>query len=199
MHDIKISETDNKNIFIAKNCFSKEDLKNESTFLQVIIGSLTAKYKDFSFSLESSDDLPNWVNVLLPLERFRIKFNSTPNVSYDVEKGDFLTFPSKTSFIISDQYSTNELTKQYKIYELTKQYKIYYYPKIKKQEGRNKYTIKATLQDNYNIDIYADSEEEALQKAYNIPLPEWNHEEIDDKPEKIKIIRWSRWGNFKII
>lgn len=190
MHDIKISGADNKNIVIAKNCFSKEDLTNESAVLQVIIGSLTAKYKDFSFSLESSDDLPNWVNVLLPLKGFRINFNSTPKVSHDADEGDFLTFPSEIGFMISDQYNTNELTKQYK---------VYYYPKIKKQEGRNKYTIKATLQDNYNIDIYADSEEEALQKAYNIPLPEWNHEEIDDKPEKMKIIRWSRWGNFKII
>jgi len=190
MHDIKISGTDNKNIVIAKNCFSKEDLTNESAVLQVIIGSLTAKYKDFSFSLESSDDLPNWVNVLLPLKGFKIIFNCNPRIYHDADEGDFLTFPSEIGFMISNQYNTNELTKQYK---------IYYYPKIKKQEGRNKYTIKATLQDNYNIDIYADSEEEALQKAYNIPLPEWNHEEIDDKPEKMKIIRWSRWGNFKII
>lgn len=190
MHDIKIDQTDTKNIVIAKKCFLKEDLQNESNVLEVIIGSLVAKYKDFTFSLESSDDLPNWVNVLLPLKGFRINFNSNPKIGHDADKGDFLTFPSEIGFVISDQDKTNELFKQYK---------IYYYPKIKKQDGKNKYSVRATLQDNYNIDVYADSEEEALQKAYNIPLPEWNHEEIDDRPEKMKIIRWSRWGNFKII
>ena len=190
MHDIKIDKTDIKNIVIAKNCFSKEDLQNESNVLEVITGSLVAKYKDFTFSLESSDDLPNWVNVLLPLKAFRVNFNSNPKISHDADEGDFLTFPSEIGFMISNQNNTNELVKQYK---------IYYYPKIKKQDGKNKYSVRATLQDNYNIDVYADSEEEALQKAYNIPLPEWNHEEIDDRPEKMKIIRWSRWGNFKII
>jgi hypothetical protein len=78
-------------------------------------------------------------------------------------------------------------------------YKIYYYPKIKNKDGKNKYNIKSTLIDTYNIEIFADTEEDALQKAYNTPLPEWNHEGINNKPEKIKIVRWSEWGNFEII
>jgi hypothetical protein len=187
LNDIKIDSLNRNNVVMAKNCFKKEDLNNENHILEIICGSLTAKYKDFTFTINNSDDLPNWINAIVPLNSFRIHFNFVNKLSHDADEGDFLTFPSDTGFNIDgNSYSI-------------KTYKVYYYPKIKKTEGLNKYSIRATLQDNYNIEVYANTEDEALQKAYNIPLPEWNHEEIDERPEKMKIIRWSRWGNFKII
>jgi hypothetical protein len=185
--DIKIDKRDPNNVVLAKGCFSDEELENKDKVLDIVIGSLVAKYKDFTFTKETSDDFPNSISVLLPLTNFKIRIHSSPDKYYDVDKGDFLTFPSETIFNIFNKDS------------LIKTYKIYYYPKIKKMDGSNKYIVRATLEDNYNIEVYANTEDEALQKAYNIPLPEWNHEEIDDRPEKMKIIRWSRWGNLKII
>lgn len=188
--DIKIDKRDPDNVVLAKNCFNDEELENKDKLLDIIIGSLVAKYKDFTFTKETSDDLPNSINVLLPLTSFKIRIHSSPDKYYEVDRGDFLTFPSETIFNIFNKNSSDNLIKNYR---------IYYYPKIKKIDGNNKYTVRATLEDHYNIEVYADTEDEALQKAYNIPLPEWNHEEIDDGPEKMKIIRWSRWGNLKII
>jgi hypothetical protein len=189
LFDIKIDCENKNNVVLAKGCFGNEDLQDEEKYLNIILDSLVSKHKEFTFTLNNSDDFPNHIVTILPLESFSVRFEFTPGLYYDVDRGDFLTFPSETRINILNKNKQDSLIKQHK---------IYYYPKIKKEQGKNKYIIKATLEDHYNIEIYADTEADALQKAYNVPLPEWNHEEINDKPEKTKLIRWSKWGNFKI-
>lgn len=190
LYDIKIDHNDRNNVALAKNCFNDTDLKNKEKILEIGIGSLKTRYKNFIFTTETSDDLPNYMFILVPLATFKIDFATFPVISYEVDRGDLLIFPQDTMFNIFNKDKRNDLIECHK---------IYYYPKIQKTNGKNKYIIRATLEDHYNIEIYADTQDEAMQKAYNIPLPEWNHEEIDDHKEKIKIVRWSKWGNFKVV
>lgn len=187
MFDIKISNRKKDNVIFAKNCFDEENINNKEIVIDIVSGALTALHRDFTFTSSNSDDLPNYINVIVAYDSFKINLKFTTDTIYDLDRGDFLAFPSDLEF------NCNQKEKVFKIY------KIYYYPKINNTAGKNKYTIRATIEDNYNIEIYADTEKEALQKAYNTPLPEWNHEEIKNRPEKIKLIRWASWGNFKIV
>jgi hypothetical protein len=190
MFDIKIDSQDIKNVAWAKQCFTDLDINNKDRVLSLAIDSLTTRHKEFTFTKETSDDFPSHMNLILPLNSFSLIIVSNIRKVYELNRGDFIVFPSEIKY---RALNTDNIDSMFELH------KIYYYPKIKNTNGKNKYQIRSTLSDTYNIEIFADTEEDALQKAYNTPLPEWNHEGINNKPEKIKIVRWSEWGNFEII
>jgi hypothetical protein len=190
MFDIKINSQDIKNVAWAKQCFTDLEINEKEKVLSIASDSLTTRHKDFNFTLQTSDDFPSHMNLILPLNSFSIIIFSNIRQVYELDRGDFIVFPSEMTYRVINKDSVDAN------FEL---HKIYYYPKIENKNGKNKYKIRSTLSDTYNIEIFADTEEDALQKAYNTPLPEWNHEGINDKPNKIKIVRWSEWGNFEIL
>lgn len=190
MFDIKINSQDIKNVAWAKQCFTDLEINDKEKVLSIAIDSLTTRHKDFSFTSATSDDFPSHMNLILPLNSFSLIIVSNVRKVYELNRGDFIVFPSEIKYRVLNKDSVDGN------FEL---YKIYYYPKIENKNGKNKYKIRSTLSDTYNIEIFADTEEDALQKAYNTPLPEWNHEGINDKPNKIKVVRWSEWGNFEIL
>jgi hypothetical protein len=65
-------------------------------------------------------------------------------------------------------------------------------------EGSNKYTVLSTIHDEYSIDVYADSKEEAIEKASTINLSEWEHLDLYPELENRVITKFSKWGNFRV-
>lgn len=61
--------------------------------------------------------------------------------------------------------------------------------------GSKTYKVTAVLRDEYTLDVKADSEEEAVDLAFNINIADWKHEEIEPHLTERAIVRMARWGN----
>jgi len=108
-------------------------------------------------------------------------------------------------FVISES-----LNHDFELEEMFELKTFYYSDKILSEEEQkmNKYVVYATLSDKYALNVRANSEEEAYQKAYSVNIREWEH--LITKPELKESVRvpdpelsdaqrWSKWGDFSIV
>ena len=176
-----------QNIVLGQSAFSKEDLNHLGPMQDVIIGSLKTRHLGYNFTADSSvyiDDMAKHFDVFISTKAFDITFTDF-NRSSRLEIGDYIAFPSELN------YST-ENDDSYIYFE------IYYWPIIKSNDSAARsYNIVATLTDKYEIQIQANSEKEAYDKAYNTPLSDWKHLTPGGISKARKILRWAEWGDFE--
>lgn len=178
-----------QNIVVAQSAFNKDDFSNIEYIKNTIIGSLKTRHLGYDFTSDSSlyvDDMAKHFDVFVCTKALTINFTDF-NRDCNLEIGDYLAFPSELN------YSTKDNNDSYIYFE------VYYWPIVKYEDPDiESYTVTATLTDKYQIQISANSEKEAYDKAYNIPLSDWKHLTPGGISKPRKIIRWAEWGNFEI-
>lgn len=61
--------------------------------------------------------------------------------------------------------------------------------------GPKKFEVVARINDEYRLNVFAETEDEAIAMAYNHDISEWEHPVIEPHLEDRRIIRHARWGN----
>jgi hypothetical protein len=115
--------------------------------------------------------------------RLKSDDNKDGFLDYVIFKNDALVFPSHL-FIKQLSNDDDILIKIFKIGPI-KQH----------GSGNNKFRLSLQLIDNYEIDIYANSEQEAIDFGYNIGLVHWEHIWGNPEPDSIpQTSRMSLWN-----
>jgi hypothetical protein len=67
-------------------------------------------------------------------------------------------------------------------------------------DGNTEYEVSVLIRDNYTIRVFANSEEEALKIADDVPIHDWEHPTIpkDSHLQDRRIMRHCRWGNLSV-
>lgn len=192
-----------KDVFLVDNLFSEEEIKSavadidkgtSDSLIKLrkdLLGSINGKYSKknnnrFVF-YDNHTTLPK-VSAILNLvgnATITLKINDK---SYNLKAGSFIMFPSMFSFsldVVDDKYIM--------IVDA-----VYSNDKQIANDGSKKYTVLSTIHDEYSIDVYADNEEDAIEKASTINLSEWEHLDLYPELENRVITKFSKWGNFRV-
>ena len=180
-----------ENLVITQSAFSKQEIAEIDKVKEIVMESLQTRHLGFNFTTNKdtySQDIAKHFDVFVCTKSFYMYFPTLDLLSeIKLDIGDFVYFPSelKNSILVeSDHY----------VY-----FEIYYWPKIKNEEADGQpYQVIATLTDKYEIQVFANSEKEAYDKAYNTPLSDWKHLTPGGITKPRKIIRWAEWGDFEI-
>lgn len=75
----------------------------------------------------------------------------------------------------------------------------FYYSKQKMAigSGSKNFKVTCTVKDVYSLDVFAETEEEAILIAKGVAPSKWEHLVIDNHLEETHMIRMGRWGNFE--
>ena len=134
---------------------------------------------------EPTDDvLPYVICIICIDQNFSVVMAESKSV-ISMNTGDVLIFPSGMNHEISDM--SKSLVK-----------KICYRKKIKNNTGSKEFTVTSTVIDKYQVIVYADSEEEAIENAKTVPISQWEHLNIYPDVSERKIIRYAKWCNFEV-
>lgn len=192
-----------KDVFLVDNLFSEEEIKSAvadidkgtsdslTKLRKDLLGSINGKYSKknnnrFVF-YDNHTTLPK-VSAILNLvgnATITLRINDK---SYNLKAGSFIMFPSMFSFsldVVDDKYIM--------IVDA-----VYSNDKQIANDGSKKYTVLSTIHDEYSIDVYADNEEDAIEKASTINLSEWEHLDLYPELENRVITKFSKWGNFRV-
>jgi hypothetical protein len=177
-----------QNIVLGQAAFNSDDFDQIEYIKNTIIGSLKTRHLGYNFTTDKSiysDDMAKHFDVFVCTKSFIITLTDfSREIKLDI--GDYIAFPSELN------YSTRINNESYIYFE------AYYWPIVESEKnGSKSYNIVATLTDKYEVTVYADSEEEAYDKAYNTPLSAWKHLTPGGIAKPRKIIRWAEWGNFE--
>jgi hypothetical protein len=179
-----------ENLVITQSAFSKQDLAEIDQVKEIIVGSIKTRHLEFNFTTNQdtySQDIPKHFDAFICTKSFYMYFPEQylrSEIKLDI--GDFIYFPSEIEHSI-------EVESDHYIY-----FEVYYWPKSKNEETDGQhYQIIATLTDKYEIQVFANSEKEAYDKAYSTPLSDWKHLTPGGISKPRKIIRWASWGDFE--
>jgi hypothetical protein len=66
--------------------------------------------------------------------------------------------------------------------------------------GNTEYEVSVLIRDTYKVKVMANSEEEALRIADEVPIHDWEHPDVleDKHLEDRRVIRHCRWGNLSV-
>jgi hypothetical protein len=192
-----------KDVFVVDNLFSEEEINaaimdidkgtsdNLVKIKEDLLGSINGKYakknnNSFVF-YDNHMTLPK-VSAILNLKGTASVTLRINDKSYNLKAGGFIMFPSMFSF------SMNVADERYvvivdAVYSDSTDIAI---------DGTNKYTVLSTIHDEYSIDVYANSEDEAIEKASTINLSKWEHLDLYPELENRVITKFSKWGHFRI-
>ena len=192
-----------KDVFLVDSLFSEEEIKSAvadidkgtsdslTKLREDLLGSINGKYSKknnnrFVF-YDNHTTLPK-VSAILNLvgnATITLRINDK---SYNLKAGSFIMFPSMFSFSldVADE-------KYIMIVDA-----VYSNDKHIAGDGSKRYTVLSTIHDEYSIDVYADNEEDAIEKASTINLSEWEHLDLYPELENRVITKFSKWGNFRV-
>ena len=66
-------------------------------------------------------------------------------------------------------------------------------------QGKSRFEVTATINDKYTITVNADSAEDAVKIANDIPIDNWAHPTIEPHLKERQIVRYARWGNLSAV
>ena len=193
VHHVDYLLTDDKIQLIVDDIdkYGKEKSKLVDLVKNEILGSINGKYAEKNsakFSLYQD-------GMILPKVSFIINLKGSLDVKllindrhYILNSGNFLMFPSTFQYII------NKKENDYFIVG----HATYSNKKESLSNGANKYTVISTIMDEYSLEVFADSEEEAISKASLINISQWDHLDLYPELEDRVITKFSKWGNFRI-
>jgi hypothetical protein len=98
-------------------------------------------------------------------------------------QGDILIFPSEMNYSLDGE-------------ENCRVFKVGYIKNVDINSGSKKFIVTATLKDQYNVEVSAENEEDAIAKAKNISISKWNHLDLYPDVKERKVIRYAKWNNF---
>lgn len=155
---------------------------NEKGVTQFLLGHAKSKFGSFTIFSEWMDGIDDCIIGLAVLSEGSIEF-PTLGISLKASRGDVLTFLSDLPFI-----------PQVKIIQ-----RKFSFVRTRESFGTGSKTFKVEvlIKDHYTININADTKEEAIAIADEIPIAEWQHPDI---PEDLhltdrRVVRHARWGN----
>lgn len=65
--------------------------------------------------------------------------------------------------------------------------------------GSMKFEVTALVNDKYTLVVNADSEEDAIAIANEVPIISWTHPTIEPGLKERKLLRYARWGNLSAL
>lgn len=153
-------------------------------------------YSEYDLDIELNENNELFCTTIVPLTEMKVYFDNPeyPNnnpIFYPLIVGDILSYvgiePCKIE-ILNNLYNKEN----YKVF------KFNVIKKLKKGTGQNKYKVAITFSDEYEIEIYADSEEEAKQEALKRDFDQWDHTYENINKSKIneyksQEIRFTMW------
>jgi hypothetical protein len=124
------------------------------------------------------------IQTLVCLSAEAIIYINDHDVEYKMQRGSSMLFYSDLNFTIKhgDCFSYKATVEANKPFG----------------SGSKEYEVTSIVSDEYKIKVLADSEEEALRVADSIDIYEWDHLDINKHLPTKNILRFSRWGNFKV-
>lgn len=180
-----------KNLELSHNLFNDEMLlyteQQIGQYLCYLLDQQIGNKNNVTFISDPGDDvLPVVTCIICKKDNLLVTVQEEETVSrIEMSKGDLLIFPS-------------ELKHQFESSNSTIVMKIPYSKNLKNDIGLNKYTVTSKLIDEYEIEVYASSKEEAEFIAKNTRISKWKHLDLFPDITDRKIIRYSKWGNFTV-
>lgn len=184
----KISPTI-ENLELSHNLLDESMLKYNTDqmlfFLKNLCDQQLGIKNSIEFVLDPGDDVLATVTAIVCLE-------GTASVSMQVSgsviamsRGDVLIFPSEMKYTANGSDNLQIL-------------KLYYSKYLNLSDGSKKFSVNVTLVDRYQIDVFAENEEEAIEKAKMTSISKWNHIDLYPNVEERKVIRYAKWTNFGV-
>ena len=115
----------------------------------------------------------------------KIKVNAKRDENYRTT----ITLPKNSIFITVNNFPYSVVFGEYEIFK----FKVIEKPQF--GNGKFIYRAEITFSDTYYIDVFANNEQEAIDYAYHIEMPNWIHEWPEDPElDREQITRCSKWG-----
>lgn len=180
-----------KNLELSHNLFNDEMLlyteQQISEYLCYLLDQQIGNKNNVTFISDPGDDvLPVVTCIICKKDNLLVTVQEEETVSrIEMSKGDLLIFPS-------------ELRHQFEFSNNIIVIKMPYLKNLKNDDTLNKYIVTSKLIDEYQIEVYANSKEEAEFIAKNTAISKWKHLDLFPDITDRKIIRYSKWGNFNV-
>ena len=124
------------------------------------------------------------MRTLVITDPCRVRFFEKDFVKvYNANVGDLFSFYSSTQYLVDEEKSISFNF-------------IYLNEEVKHGDGEKKFRIITRLEDEYHIDIYANTLEEAIDLSKTIKLMHWNHVDLFPDVNETMITRYSKWHKF---
>lgn len=150
-------------------------------------------FSKFRYTIDADiiheQDNSNGIMTITPIYHqciIRLKNDKEKNKfqEYTIFPHDVLVFPSHL-FIDATPDNADIIKKIFKIG-----------PVVKNGDGNNKFRLSLQLIDTYEIDVYADSESDAIDIGFNLGLGKWEHMwELGDEnsiPQTSRVSLWNK-------
>ena len=163
------------------NTFDGLDLQDNMTVMSKIHQTVISKYM---YRYENID--PFYIKALVARDDdFKITFpEQTADKIISLCKGGNITFNEKVKFEILEG----------KFFEYT----FLVDPKQKFGEGSKPYRVLSKIEESYEIEVMADSEEEAIETANKQDLCFWNHHQPSMGKKVRPVTSFVIWDNFEV-
>ena len=154
------------NLELSHSLISNEMLKytdgQMDFFLKNLCDQQLGIKNNVEFTNDITDDvLPYVVCIICIDQNFSVIMQESQSI-ISMNIGDVLIFPSEMKHGISD--TSKALVR-----------KICYREKIKNNTGSKEFVVTSTVIDKYQVKVYADSEEKAIENAKTVPISQWEH------------------------
>lgn len=163
------------------NTFDGLDLQDNMTIMSKMQQTAISKYM---YRYENRD--PFYIKALVARDDdFKIIFpEQTGNKITFLCKGGNIVFNEKVKFEVLEG----------KFFEYT----FLVDPKQKFGEGSKKYKVLSKVEESYEIEVMADSEEEAIETANKQDLCYWNHHQPSRDKKVRPVTSFVIWENFEV-
>jgi hypothetical protein len=180
-----------ENLELSSNLFNDEMLEyNEGQigqYLTYLLDQQLGNKNNVSFTPDPGDDVLPYVTCIICKNNtalVRVEYDGIAS-NIEMSQGDLLVFPS-------------ELKHQFRMHENLIIKKMAYSKNVDNDPSLTKYTVSVRLIDEYEIDVHALSEEDAINKAKDTRISKWKHLDLYPDVQERKIIRYAKWHNFEI-
>lgn len=173
------------NIIFTQQLFNKEQIADIKYLVENMYGFANSKFKPKGFNVLNEAASPEdheSIVVLVFTDSNKIHFKEN-QANISTSFGDAIAFKNIFSYEIRDNTPVIRLT-----FKTTKDKKVF-------GSGKDEYVVTAHIRDQYTINVFANSESEAIDIANNIPVDEWEHPDIDPELHQRQLVRYAKWGN----
>lgn len=170
------------NAFVLRNIFSDSDFLDLGTVTQEIGIICKSNYSRFTVYLWKDPEVKDTITAYV--------FNSQEAVEIKVG-GELVSVKNNDVLLIVDDSDTaipSGIVKHRMEFSFSKKKELF-------GNGSKVFDVTAKISDEYRIKVLADSEEDAVEQARDIPIYEWEHPDIEPHLTERMIIRMARWGN----
>jgi hypothetical protein len=175
-----------KSILVSPKSFNEEILFNDSHDLSAqMLGITKSKFDTFNVFSSCMEGYEN-IHAYAILSDGEINFPEL-GISHHVGRGDFVAYRT-------------DLVAEIGVHSIKHVFSCNDSPRVF-GDGPNTYEVTATIRDDYKITINANSNEEAIRIADQVPISEWRHPDVleDSHLEDRRVIRHARWGNLSAV